>query len=138
MKPLTVALLLSLAATGAACSDTVEPSAEAVAAAPAEGDPLSVDTSTATSETELSGTLNLNVGAPQESSTRLLGSGSLGGSGESSTVLGAGVLSGPKFGESVDLGIELDEMEDPAALLQAPSEPAEPAAEEDDLIRLPE
>lgn len=138
MKPLTVALLLSLAATGAACSDPVEPSTETLAEVSAEGDPLPIDTSTATSETELGGTLNLNVGAPQESSTRLLGSGSLGGSGESSTVLGAGVLSGPKFGESVDLGIEFDEVEDPAALLQAPSGTAAPAAEEDDLIRLPD
>lgn len=135
MKPITVALLLSLAATGAACSDAVEPSTEAVAAAPAEGDPLSVDMSTATSETELSGTLNLNIGAPQESSTRLLGSDSLGGSGESNTVLGAGVLSGARFGESIDLGIDLDEMEDAASLLEAPSEPG---AAEDDLIRLPD
>lgn len=133
MKPLTVALLLSFAAAGAACSDTVKSNAEAM---PAEGGAMAVDTSTATSETELSGTLNLNVGAPQESSTRLLGSGSIGGSGESGPVLGSGSLGGPNFGESLDLGIELEEVQEPGSLLEAPAEPA-PASEDDDIIRLP-
>lgn len=137
MKPLTAALLLSLAAAGTACSDTVKSGAEAAPPAAAENGALPVDTSTATSETELSGTLNLNVGPPQDSSTRLLGSGGLGGSGENGVVLGAGGLGGPNFGESFDLGIEIEESEDPSAALQAPQEPAEPS-EEDELIRLPE
>ncbi|MFN4183293.1 MAG: hypothetical protein ACK4M6_00780 [Hyphomonas sp.] len=130
MKPLTLALLFSFAATGAACSDTVKSTAEA---APVAGDPLSVDKSTATSETELSGTLNLNIGAPQDSSTRLLGSGGLGGSGESGVVLGSGGLGGGNFGQSFDLGIDLDEIEDPVAPLSVPAEPSD----EDQIIRLP-
>ncbi len=134
MKPLTVALLLSLAATGAACSDTVKSTAEASPTTPVEGDPLSVDTSTATSETELGGTLNLNIGAPQEGSTRLLGSGGLGGSEQSGVVLGAGGLGGGNFGESLDLGINLDELEQPAMPLDAPAE----ASDEDEIIRLPD
>ncbi|PKP83070.1 MAG: hypothetical protein CVT79_03220 [Alphaproteobacteria bacterium HGW-Alphaproteobacteria-18] len=133
MKPLTVALLFSFAATGAACSDTVKSNADAAPKAAAEGDPLSVDTSTITSETELSGTLNLNIGAPQESSSRLLGSGGLGGSGQGGIVLGSGGVGGGNFGQSFDLGIDLDEIEDPAAALDAPV--LRPA--EDDIVRLP-
>lgn len=132
MKPLTVALLFSLAATGAACSDPAKPTAEA--SAPAEGDPLSVDKATATSETQLSGTLNLNIGAQPEGSTRLLGSGGLGGSGESGVVLGSGGLGGGNFGESFDLGIDLNEIEEPAAPLSVPAE----TTDEDKIIRLPD
>lgn len=134
MKPLTVALLFSLAATGAACSDTVKPTAEAAPPAATEGDALSVDTSTATSETEMSGTLNLNIGAPQEGAPRLLGSGGLGGSEQSGVVLGSGGLGGGNFGESLDLGINLDELEEPATPLDAPAE----ASDEDEIIRLPD
>ncbi|MFN3609873.1 MAG: hypothetical protein ACK4Y9_12490 [Hyphomonas sp.] len=130
MKPLTVALLFSLAATGAACSDTVKSTAEA---APPEGGALAVDTSTATSETELSGTLNLNIGPQQESSSRLLGSGGLGGSTEGGVVLGSGGLGGGNFGESFDLGIDLEVIEDPATPLGVPVE----TSQEDEIVRLP-
>lgn len=132
MKPLTVALLFSLAATGVACSDTVKSTAEAAPPA-AEADTLSVDTSTATSETDMGGTLNLNIGAPQESSTRLLGSGGLGGSEQGGVVLGSSGLGGGNFGESLDLGIDLEELEQPPVPMDAPAE----ASNEDEIIRLP-
>lgn len=138
MKPITVALLLSFAATGAACSDTVKSTAEASPPAPVEGETLAVDTSTATSETDIGGTLNLNVGAQQEGATRLLGSGSLGGSDQGGVVLGAGGLGGGNFGESLDLGITLEELEAaPGAELGTPAAPALPS-DEDEIIRLPE
>lgn len=136
MKPLTAALLFSFALTGAACSDPAKSTAEAAPAAPVEGETLPIDTSTASAGGELSGTLNLNIGRQQDSGTRLLGSGGLGGSGQSSTVLGAGGLGGGNFGESLDLGINLDELEDPAAPLADPAQPAKPS-DEDEIVRLP-
>nr|WP_290919732.1 hypothetical protein [Hyphomonas sp. 34-62-18] len=137
MKPLTAALLFSFALTGAACSDPVKSGAEAAPAAPVEGETLAIDTSTASSSSELSGTLNLNIGQQQESSTRLLGSGGLGGSEESGVVLGAGGIGGGNFGESLDLGINLDELEVSDAPLNDPALPAAPS-DEDEIIRLPD
>lgn len=133
MKPLTVALLLGIAATGVACSDTVKSKAEATPV-PAGEDPLPVDTSTATSETELGGTLNLNIGgsAQQDSSSRLLGTGN-----SSGVVLGSGGLGGGNFGEGPDLGIDLEEEEDPSSLLSQPATGAPATSEEDDIVRLP-
>lgn len=133
MKPLTAALLFSFAFTGVACSDSVKSTADA-APATSNGDPLPVDTSTATSETALGGTLNLNIGGSRETeSSRLLGAGGLSGNGsQSGTLIGSGGLGGGNFGEAPDLGIriELDD-EDPSALLAAP------ASDEDDIVRLP-
>lgn len=137
MKPLTALLFLTIAATGVACSDAVKSNAEA-APAPTGSEPLPVDTSTATSETELGGTLNLNIGGSQASSSgRLLGSGGLSGSSDSGIVLGSGGLAGGNFGSGPDLGIELEE-DDASSLLTAPGEqPKKPASDEDDIVRLP-
>ncbi|MBA4226042.1 MAG: hypothetical protein C0456_05355 [Hyphomonas sp.] len=136
MKPLTAALLFSFALAGTACSDPAKSSAEATPAAPVEGETLPIDTATASAGSELSGTLNLNIGQPQDSGTRLLGSGGLGGSGQGSTVLGAGGLGGGNFGESLDLGINLDELADPSAPLADPTLPIKPS-DEDEIVRLP-
>ncbi len=138
MKPLTAALLLSFALTGAACSDSVKSTAEAAPPASSE-EPLPIDTSTATSETALGGTLNLNIGGQRETEgTRLLGAGGLGnGSGQGSTLIGSGGLGGGNFGEAPDLGIRLElEEDDAASILNAPSD-AQPPADEDEIVRLP-
>lgn len=137
MKPLTAALLFSFALTGAACSDPVKSGAEAAPAEPVEGETLAIDTTTASAGTELGGTLNLNIGPQQESSTRLLGSGGLGGSEQSGVVLGAGGIGSGNFGESFDLGINLDELEVSDAPLNDPVLTAVPP-EEDVIIRLPD
>lgn len=137
MKPLTAILFLAIAATGAACSDTLKSKAEAAPAS--EGsEPLPVDTSTATSETELGGTLNLNIGGSQASSSgRLLGAGGLGGASESGIVLGSGGLGGGSFGAAPDIGIELED-DNASALLNEPAgQPQKPASDEDDIVRLP-
>lgn len=136
MKPLTAALLFSFAFTGAACSDSVKSTAEA-APASSGGEPLQVDTSTATSETALGGTLNLNIGGSREAEgTRLLGAGGLGANGsQGSTLIGSGGLGGGNFGEAPDLGIDLDLDDDASTLLSAPGSAA--ASEDDDIVRLP-
>lgn len=136
MKPLTAALFLSVALTGAACSDAVKAKAET--SPPGAGTaPLPVDTSTATSETELGGTLNLNIGGSgqQSSSGRLLGSGGLNSSSESGIVLGAGGLGGGNFGEAPSLGIDLND--DTGAPVAGPAGNAAPASGDDDIVRLP-
>lgn len=137
MKPLTAALIFSFAFTGAACSDSVKSTAEA-APASSGGEPLQVDTSTATSETALGGTLNLNIGGQRDTEgTRLLGAGGLGSNGGSSgTLIGSGGLGGGNFGEAPDLGIRLElEDDDASSLLSAPGSTA--ASEDDDIVRLP-
>lgn len=136
MKPLTAALLFSFAFTGAACSDPAKSTTEVAPASPVEGETLPIDTSTASAEGEFTGTLNLNINPQQDSGTRLLGSGGLGGSGQGSTVLGAGGLGGGNFGESLDLGINLDDLEDPTAPLIDPALPVKPS-DEDEIVRLP-
>lgn len=137
MKPLTAALLFSVALTGAACSDTVKSTAEA--APPSNGEePLQIDTSTATSETALGGTLNLNIGGQRETEgTRLLGAGGLGSSsGQGSTLIGSGGLGGGNFGEAPDLGIQLElEDDDAASMLNAPAD-TKPSGD-DEIVRLP-
>lgn len=137
MKPLTAALLFSFAFTGAACSDPAKSTTEVAPASPVEGETLPIDTSTASAGGEFTGTLNLNINPQQDSGTRLLGSGGLGGSGQGSTVLGAGGLGGGNFGESLDLGINLDDLEDPTAPLIDPALPVKPS-DEDEIVRLPD
>jgi hypothetical protein len=51
-------------------------------------------------------------------------------------VLGAGGIGGANFGESLDLGINLDELEVSDAPLNDPALPAAPS-DEDEIIRLP-
>lgn len=124
MKPITAILFLSLAAVGSACSDSVSgKGSEADAAAPAE---------TASAESEVQGTLNLNIGrAPEGRGGLNVSSGSIDNSG--------GLIVGPSStgGNIADvegLGVEIQDA--PESVLDAPPPKDENA--EDELIRIPE
>lgn len=118
MKPITALLLLSLAGTGAACSDTV-------AAEPAEAEVVTV-----AAGGEVQGTLNLNIGRAGDGAGRqIVGSGTDASSG--------GLIVGPastggNFEGVQDLGIEIDEA--PVDVLAPPA----PKSDEDELVRIPE
>ena len=112
MKPLTLAMLFSVAAAGAACS----------AEAPSEAEPAAVEAAEAAiTEPEISGTMNLNIGQPREPrQDRLVGSGALGSA---------------DFGDVPDLGISLET--DTGTGIELSPDAELPADEDDDLIRLP-
>lgn len=118
MKPVTALLLLSLAATGAACSDTVT-------AAPAEA-----EVTPAAAGGEVQGTLNLNIGRAGDGAGRqIVGSGA--GAASGGLIVGPDSTGG-NFEGVQDLGIEIEEAPvDPLA------QPA-PKSDEDELIRIPE
>jgi hypothetical protein len=114
MKPLSLALLLSLAATGMACSESV--------ASRAYAEPQITQTpvaETANAETNVSSRLNLGLGQEPRGRDRLLdASGSA------------------DFGDLPDLGIVIET--DPAStVIDLSGDLAPPAEKEDDLIRVP-
>lgn len=133
MKPLTASLMLSLAVAGTACSDPVSgPSKETRDDTQAV---LTVDTETVTSETEIGGTLNLNLGGARDSGNRLIGSGGLSSGGNSGALIGSGGLGGGNFGSDPDLGINLDLGNGAITPLD---QPAATGALEEDIVRLPD
>lgn len=117
MKPITALFLLSFAAAGTACSDTAgttEPEAtiETVAA-----------------ETEVQGTLNLNIGkAPEAPGRQIIGSNT--GASTGGLIVAPGATGG-NFEDVPDLGIVIEDIEDPLA---APA----PKSDEDEIVRLPD
>jgi hypothetical protein len=113
MKTLTTALLFSVAAIGTACSAETQDHTEAEPP-PAE---------TASTEPEVTGTLNLNIGQPRErGQERLLGSGALGSA---------------TFGDAPDLGIGIETDIDTATLIELSTDPSPQVDEDDGLIRIP-
>jgi len=129
MKPLTAALLLSIAVAGTACSDTVAEKTAAGTAPPAEADTAPAQTA----ETSASGTLNLNIGGQRDTAPRLLGQ----GAGQGGAIVGASGFGGGNFADAPELGIEIIEEDDPAAALLAPGTGTAPS-DEDEIIRLPD
>ncbi|MEQ9505228.1 MAG: hypothetical protein RLO80_03080 [Hyphomonas sp.] len=117
MKPITAFLLLSLAGAGTACSDTgtkatPEPAIE-----------------TADAGSEVQGTLNLNIGkAPEGPGRQIIGSNT--GSTTGGLIVAPGATGG-NFEDVPDLGIVIEDIEDPLA---APA----PKSDEDEIVRLPD
>lgn len=114
MKPLSFALLLSLAAAGAACSESV--GSQAVAE-PAVAEPPVAEAANA--ESNVSSRLNLGMGQEPRGRDRLLDA-----------------AGSADFGELPDLGIVIET--DPASTaIDLSADAAPPAEEEDELIRVP-
>lgn len=118
MKPITALLLFSLTAVGTACSDTVE-------TASAE-EPTTVET--AGTDSEVKGSLNLNIGRTAEPQGGLIvGS----NAGNSSGLIVGSAGTGGNIDDVEGLGIEI--VGDPDSLLDN-----QPKSDEDEIVRLPE
>lgn len=114
MKPVAALLVFSLASLGAAFTAAAEPAAEA---------------------SEVSGTLNLNIGRSNDQAGRLIvGSGASAGGGGLIVAPGS---TGGSFEDVPDLGIQLqDEPETADSLLEV--KPAPAPSDEDAIVRLPD
>ncbi len=112
MKLLTILAFSSLALAGVACSESktaVHPETETIAMEQSSGGTLNLSLPDSVADSgSTGGTLNLNLGGSDDSGTRLIGDGQLGG---------------PNFGTAP---------ETPATI----EFEAEPATEDDDIIRL--
>lgn len=120
MKPITALLFLSMAAAGTACSDA--------GTAKATGTEPVADT--ASTETEVKGKLNLNIGRTTEDRGGLIVSGN---AGNSDGLLISPSSSGGNFQDVEGLDVQIVDSADD--LLDAPAKSAD---DEDDIIRLPE
>jgi len=118
MKPITALLLFSLAGVGTACSDTVETAAA--------DEPATVET--AGTDSEVQGSLNLNIGRTAEPQGGLIVGSNAGSSG--GLIVGS-AGTGAQIDDVEGLGFEI--VDDPEAILDAP-----PESPEDDIVRLPE